>query len=919
MSDQAPSPPPTPIPEDLRKQLAEFQRHLWKVKITEAVLAGVFGLIASFLVVFLLERFFPIPPLVRLLILLAGTSLAAVFAPLWVRRWVFGHKREDQLARLISKKFPKLGDRLLGIIELQGQTETREALSPELRDAAMLHVAAQAAQQNMDEALPQSRDKKLALAVAGGLAVVIAGIVVAPKAGGNAFKRWLLPFSKTEHYTFTQFDTSQLPDPMVVPYGEPFTFTLPLSEESDERPATAQARYGAQDWLYVDLDEDGSYRFNFSGQQAKDILSFRAGDAARSITVEPEIRPAVSDFEALVTLPDYLGLKPRTVDIRTGSLVALEGSEVILKGTFSRKIAGGRAHLTALPAAAEEELIAPASVLVDPASSEVPEAVEPPAPLPEPRDLKIQIAGNSLLTEPILLDRFRASIPFTWTDVKKLDGDAPFEVKIATTTDLAPFSYLQGVERTVIILAEETVAFEVLNEDDFGLREIGIEWKGEFTQPTDQEPAEGELLLKKGSPSDRRLTEEVLFSPLAHGISPQKLVLSAYAEDFKPGRGRIYSEPIEIYILTRDEHAQIIKAEFDRLINDLEGLASKEQGNLDKNDRLDKQSTAEELQEEAAQDKLAESEAAEAKNAEKMKELSKKMEEIFKDAARNGNLDDKTMKKMAEALQNMKELAESELPEIEKKLNEAQNQKSTPEKTEQDLKEAIEKQKEAVKKMRETIEKANEANENFEASTFVSRLKRAASEENGISAAFIAAATGKTPGAEMSIMGATVTGDNMDPVHVRLIGSLDRQQKQTTGDIRWIQEDLGRFYARTKKPEHQEVHEAMNKSLIDLELENLRRMIGDNKTALSIGKAKFWGETLTKWAEILEGPKDEGDGAGGDGGGGNQEEQDFEFMLKMMRMVQAEQDIRSRTRSLEQLLRSLNLRSQESPSSPRYP
>jgi hypothetical protein len=46
------------------------------------------------------------------------------------------------------------------------------------------------------------------------------------------------------------------------------------------------------------------------------------------------------------------------------------------------------------------------------------------------------------------------------------------------------------------------------------------------------------------------------------------------------------------------------------------------------------------------------------------------------------------------------------------------------------------------------------------------------------------------------------------------------------------------------------------------------------------------------------------------GGGGSPEEQDFEFMLKVMRMVQAEQDIRSRTRSLEQMLRSLKLTKQ---------
>ena len=909
MSDQPQSPESTPIPEELRKQLAEFQRHLWKVKITEAILAGIFGLIVSFLLVFLLERIFPIPPLVRLIILLAGTSLSAIFAPLWVRRWVFGHQREDQLARLISKKFPKLGDRLLGIIELQDQKETREALSPELRNAAMIHVAAQAAKQNMDEALPKSRDKKLAVAVAAGIAMIITGFAIAPKAGGNALKRWLLPFSKTEHYTFTQFDDSRIPNPMVVPYGEPFTFELPLSKDTDESPATAQAKYGQQDWLETTLGEDGIYRFEFSGQQEQNTLSFKAGDAAKSIRVEPETRPTVLDFEAQVHLPDYLQLEPRTIDVRTGTLTTLECSTVVLKGTFSREIMSGKARMTAKPREDETEGLSNLLDLVDPTTDVIPATPEDqPAPLPEPRDLKLAVAGNTLTSEPVALDRFRATIPFTWTDVKNLDGDTSFDVKITTSSDLAPFSYLQGVERTVIILAEETVTFEVLNEDDFGLKEIGIEWQGEFTQPTDQEPAKGEMALKKGSPSDSRLMEEVLFSPQTHGIVPQKLVLAAYAEDFKPGRGRVYSEPITIFILTRDEHAQIIKSDFDRLINELEGVASKEQNNLDKNERLDKLNDAEQLQGEEAQDKLAESEKAEAENAEKMKELAKKMEEIFKDAARNGNLDDKTMKEMAEAMQNMKELGETDMPEIEQKLNDSQNQKSTPEKTEQDLKDAIEKQKEAVKKMKETIEKANNANENFEASTFVSRLKRAASEEDGIAAAIKEAISGSPDGAEIPLLGATPSSDGIDPIHARLLEGLADQQRKTTGDVRWIQEDLGRFYARTKKPEHQEVHEAMTKSLIDVKLEELRRLIEENQSFTSIRLSKKWSGTLTQWAEILEGPKDENGGGGGGGGGGSQEEKDFEFMLKVMRMVQAEQDIRSRTRSLEQLLRSLNLR-----------
>ena len=904
---------PTPIPAELSKQLADFQRSLWRIKVTEAVLAGLFGLIISFLIVFALERLFPIPALARLAILIAGTSLAAVFAPYWVRRWVYGHRREEQLARLISRKFPKLGDRLLGIVELQDQQESKEAMSPELRAAAMIHVANQAAKRNMNEALPYSRHKKLALGVLMGAAAITFGFSIAPKAGGNALKRWLMPLSDTDHYTFTQFDTDKMPDPLVVPLGEAFSFSAPLKKDSDNRPANARARYGQQEWVQADLGENGSYQFEFTGQETQDRITIEAGDADHRVWVEPEVRPEVSGFEALVTLPDYLQLDPRDVDIRTGVLTALEGSKIVLKGSFSREISKASAHLDPQPleetAISESRAPIEAENPTDLESSRTKAeeegkkaAIESVVKLPEQRDLKLSMDGATVSTEPIDLGRFHASVPFTWTDVKGLDGAGSFKVEIKTSEDQIPTSYIQGIERNIVILAEETLEFDIISEDDFGLREIGLSWVGSFNKPSDDEPATGSLTLKKGSPSSNRLSERAIFSPQTYGIAPQTLILSAYTEDYKPGRGRIFSEPLTIYILTRDEHAQVIKKRFDRVISELEDAARKELNNLDENERLDKNNTAEELQSEEAKEQLSESEQKEAENAEKMKEIAKKMEEIFKDAARNGELDQKTMKEMADALQNMKELGEKDMPEVEKKLGKAQDQKSTPEKTEKDLKEAIEKQKEALEKMQETIEKANQANENFEASTFVNRLKKSSADEGSIGNSLNSALTGK-----LAIVGAAPNSDDIDPANQRLLGELSGQQRSVTNDVRWIQEDLERFYARTQKPIHKEVYEDMAKSLIDEKLERLREKIQMNHTFTSRKLSKNWSDRLMSWAEKLEGPKPDGNGGGGEGGSSGGEEKDFEFMLKVMRMVQAEQDIRGRTRSLEQMLRSLKL------------
>jgi len=107
-----------PLPESLRKQLEKFKKDLWKIKITEALLAGFLGLVVSFALVFAIDRIWEIPAILRLVIFLAGVSLFAVFAPFWINRWVFKHRKENQLAHLIAKSYPNLGDRLLGVVEL---------------------------------------------------------------------------------------------------------------------------------------------------------------------------------------------------------------------------------------------------------------------------------------------------------------------------------------------------------------------------------------------------------------------------------------------------------------------------------------------------------------------------------------------------------------------------------------------------------------------------------------------------------------------------------------------------------------------------------------------------------------------------------------------------------------------------------
>jgi DNA repair exonuclease SbcCD ATPase subunit len=398
------------------------------------------------------------------------------------------------------------------------------------------------------------------------------------------------------------------------------------------------------------------------------------------------------------------------------------------------------------------------------------------------------------------------------------------------------------------------------------------------------------------------------FSPAAFGIAPQKITLRAYVQDRFPDRGRVYSEPVILYVLTRDEHAQMLKSQFDRQITELEDLARREQDLLDENQRLEKLDGAE-LQKEENRKRLEKQQQEEAETKNRTENLTERMEQLMKDATRNGDIDKKTLQKIAESLKSLQELSKEDVPKVEQKLGDSQEQSNTPEKSKKDVQEAVEEQKKAVEKMKESAEKANDANKRFEAGTFINRLKKAAGEQSGIVAslkeAFDRMLGLKTPA--------------LDPTDLRRLNDNNRQQSDTAADVRWIEEDLAHYYSRTKEESFKAIMDEMRESRIGIGLETVRQRLSSNHSFEAAEEAKKWADKLNEWAKKLEGEKDKNGGDGGGGGGGDgapdAEDEDFEFMLRVMKMIQQEQDLRARTRALEQLRRGSETPTPQAPGS----
>lgn len=864
------SPPArTALPESLRLQLAAFRRHLWRIKVLEAVAAGWIGLLLSFLLVYGLDRVLPTPGWVRLVVLLGGMSLFAGFAPYWLHRWVWRQRREEQIARLIARRFPGLGDRLLGVIELQDQSGSPDSLSPRLREAAMAAVAAESSRRSLDEALPPQWHRRWVLVaiLLGGVAAV--AFTLTPRAGLNALQRWLMPLAPTERYTFTRLDRA--PQRLAVPLGESFEVELRLAADSEQRPASAEGRYGLQPSVSATLD-GASYRFRFPGQQEPGGIVFKVGDLRHELRVEPVLRPSTEQVRAVVTLPAYLGGEERSVDLKTGVLSVVEGGTVRVELDLDRALARGR---------------------YGPTRALEPTEGEPSGSAPPPLEGDLAISGDRASTPALAVGATPFEIPFSWTDTIGLDGESGFRIRVEALKDAAPTCYIQGVDRQKAILPEETVDFEVLAEDDLGVEVTGLEWSGQFTRPTDEAPANGELDLGRGAPGETRVARAASFSPAAFGIAPQKITLRAFTEDRFPGRGRVHSEPVVLYVLTRDEHAQMLKGQFDRQITELEDLARRELGLLEENERIERLD-GKELQNPETRARIEGQEVEEQETERRSADLTRRLEDLMKDAARNGDIDKEALRKMAEALKALQELSAEDVPQVRGKLDESVDPSNTPDKAAKDIDEAVERQREVVEKMREAIDQANDANRRLEAGTFVNRLKKAATEQDGIVAS-LKTAFEKMLGIERPVL---------DPSEIRRLDDNARQQSVTASDVRWIQEDLVHYHARTGNATFKAVLDEMRDSKVDTGLEDVCTNLGSNHSYRAAAAAAAWAARLKAWAGKLESENQgDEDAAGGGEGGGPSEDEDFEFMLRVMRMIQQEQDLRGRTRTLEQLRR----------------
>ena len=146
------------LPASLESQLHHFRRLVWTVKIVEAVAGACFGILVAYLVLFGLDRVWDTPGLAARLPFHRGRGRGAPTYRSFCTGGSGGTGDWKKLARLLSRKLPRIGDQLLGIIEL-AHNEFEQARSPALCEAAIREVAHDAERVDFEHAVPHPRHR----------------------------------------------------------------------------------------------------------------------------------------------------------------------------------------------------------------------------------------------------------------------------------------------------------------------------------------------------------------------------------------------------------------------------------------------------------------------------------------------------------------------------------------------------------------------------------------------------------------------------------------------------------------------------------------------------------------------------------------------------------------------------------------
>ncbi|TWU65814.1 hypothetical protein [Crateriforma conspicua] len=921
MSDSIAPQPDVQLPDTLKRSMTVFRRRLWTLKLWEALALAVAGVLFGFFLVFIVDRFVDTPAWIRTLILIG--SLAVLMVVPWaIYHWIVRRRTLHQVAELLTTTRPAIGDRLMGVIELADNAD-EQGRSPRLVRAAIDQVSDDVDHADLRHAIPHPMHGQRSLTAA----IMLIGLGcltgISAAATGNAWSRYLTPWSDVSRFTFTQIEP--LPDQMIVAHGEAFDFDVALAGSTESRPEIATARL-ADGQQSASIDDEG-YHFHLPGRYQEGALELSAGDYRGTTKLVPVTRPELADIEATIHLPAYLQRdEPIIQTLRGGSLSVVRGSQVELLVNTSRDLRS--AEINGSPA---------------------------------------DVSGHAFEVPPQSVQS-PSRLTLSWRDVHNLQPAQPFELQLSDVNDAAPTVTADGLPRHQVLLDSETIAYTAYGRDDFGIRRIGLLWhhvddEGNLIDG-------GEKVIAAGRPDADLLEATGTFTAKDLERRFDRVAVQLYVEDYLPNRERVLG-PISVFdVLTADEHAIWIANQLARWQRQSLDVRDRELKLYQKNSEL-RRLSKEQLNAPETRRQLQAQARAERANGHRLNRLVGEGESLLAQAMRNPEIGVGHMESWAEMMQVLKDISGNRMPSVadllrkageseslarsdaarkrltagknrvnqtgksesdqedegespakapgvtdvestQLDLSEQKQPKSGPKKAssgrlslpttrlagnavsdqeppesepqENEIDEAVTEQDDLLAEFEKVVGELDKLMANMEGSTLVKRLKAASRKQDAVADQLtsVSQSTFGRDASEVAEAGATLS-----EVSEKLTGYRT--------DVSYIMDDMDAYYERSRYVQFKTVLDEMRSEDVTGALGQLSNDVVD-QSGISVAMAEYWSDTLDRWAEDLVEPSISGSCPGGK----SQKSLPPSIVLEVLQILEAEVKLRESTREAQQ-------------------
>ncbi len=834
----------TKLPQELADKLNGVAKRLVRLETVFMFLCSCLCLIASYFLLYCVDRFGDTSALVRSVIILLGIVGAGVYIGRWLTKLVYYRSDSTAIPRLVQGHFRFLGDGLQGIIELSEGNHEQTGMSPELCRAAIAQVVTQVEPLDFVESVPvlAKRLKRGSLLT---VALLVALALFDSSAFENSFVRWINPFSSTPRYTFVKLQ--QLPEEVVVAHGEPFRLKALVDDDSRLKPSTVNfvlEGFGRVTSTFI----DGVALVEFDGVVKERRLWVKSGDFREDILLKPVHRPVLMSMSAEVTLPEYLGGEKVENRIETSELAVVKGTSVKLSGKVSN----------------------PLAVLQVTGSKCDVEAIKD-------RDFSLS---------PFVADEKR-ELTFEWQDTYGFGCKKDYKLHVKALDDQSPMvSVLEPTGAVVAILQGETLIMKAKASDDYGLKRVWFQWQ---VYNGEGKPLFGAMQfresLAEGRHGVKELDGEFIFSSDLFGIPADSYVeICAATNDFFPGRQAQKSQMHKIVILSKEKHAKMLEQLFDKIRYKVEEALLNEQELLNANAEM-LAMDAEKLGQKETTGKLKRSGAMEEANSQMLNSVLQEAASLMKEALRNDQVPSDMVKNWNEMFNNLDNVGKQMMPQVMQSLQSAQEQSAS---RKEDLAKAVKMQKEIIEKLGEMTENMQASKSDFMIRNFASRLREAAKKEMAIRAQSGRMMMQGVGGQNWSELDSDVKFSIIDLGHV---------QKAINTEIASIYEEIFAFYAKLNDERYLMVCDAMDKAKYIDGLKKIASDLGGNRLGIVVQDTKTWNDYFISWAEMLE--KSCSDCGGQGGGECTLGEEEQEIVMKFIEFLIQESDIRDKTVALE--------------------